>query len=102
MLARETRYCPVKWSTLGRVLTNTDGPWVRSNRKTGDQTVKTLETRCATFLETPLAEISTFSVDRWRSAYLRRTVGSRDPTASTARRTEQRPPDRTGVARKSG
>jgi integrase len=59
-------------TTLKTFLDEQYAPWVRANRKRGHETVTTLENRCADFLETPLAGISPFAVERWRSAYLRR------------------------------
>lgn len=58
--------------TLGKFITDSYAPWVRTSRKTGAETVTTLEKRCAGFLETPLTAITPFAVEKWRSAYLRR------------------------------
>jgi len=58
--------------TLRTFITESYGPWVRTNRKTGDETVTTLETRCTDFLDMPLVDLSTFAVEKWRSAYLKR------------------------------
>lgn len=58
--------------TLGKFITDSYTPWVCMNRKTGGETVKTLEKRCAAFLDMPLTAIIPFAVEKWRSAYLKR------------------------------
>jgi integrase len=58
--------------TLRTFVTDKYGPWVQTNRKTGGDTVQILEGRCQAFLDLPLREIVPFTVERWRSAYLKR------------------------------
>jgi integrase len=58
--------------TLRTFITDTYAPWVKAHQKRGEETVKTLETRCADLLDTALPDLSAFAVEKWRSAYLKR------------------------------
>jgi integrase len=58
--------------TLRTFITDTYAPWVKAHQKRGEETVKTLETRCADLLDTSLSDLSAFAVEKWRSAYLKR------------------------------
>ncbi len=58
--------------TLQTFITDQYAPWVRTHQKRGEETLTTLANRCADFLTMPLADITPFAVERWRSAYLKR------------------------------
>ena len=58
--------------TLQKFIDDQYAPWVRAHQKRGEETLTTLQNRCAEFLKTPLADITPFAVERWRSAYLKK------------------------------
>jgi len=58
--------------TLRTFITEHYGPHVRTHQKRGEETITTLTGRCAEFLDLPLTEITSFGVEKWRSAYLKR------------------------------
>ena len=57
---------------LGKFISDSYAPWVRTNRKSGDGTIQMLEGRFKDFLGTSLADLTPFALEKWRSAYLRR------------------------------
>ena len=70
--AQEAQQAAQRAMTLQTFITDQYAPWVRTHQKRGEETLTTLTNRCADFLATPLAEITPFAVERWRSAYLKR------------------------------
>ena len=69
---RKLREAAAQQITLRAFLTDQYGPWVKANRKRGEETVTTIENRCADFLDVPMGELTAFTVERWRSAYLKK------------------------------
>ncbi|MCX6539159.1 MAG: site-specific integrase [Acidobacteria bacterium] len=57
---------------LGKFITDSYAPWVRANRTSGDDTIKMLEGRFKDFLNTLLADLTPFAIEKWRNAYLKR------------------------------
>ncbi len=57
--------------TFGAYLTDHYGPWVKANRKTGEETLDRLEATFAAMLTTPLAELAPFAIEKWRSTRLK-------------------------------
>lgn len=53
--------------TLRSFLAEVYGPWQRTNRKTGDETIKRLESTFSEFLPLRLPDISTWHVEKWRT-----------------------------------
>lgn len=60
-----------KVKTLGDLITNEYGPWVKANRKDGVNTVARLETKFAEFLKKPLSNVNAWTVEKWRSQRLK-------------------------------
>jgi len=58
--------------TLGKFITDSYAPWVRTNRKSGGDTLNMLEGRFKDFLNTSLADLTPFAIEKWRSAFLKR------------------------------
>ena len=69
---QEAQQAAQRAMTLQTFITEQYAPWVRTHQKRGEETLTTLTNRCAAFLDMPLAEITPFAVERWRSAYLKR------------------------------
>jgi len=57
-------------TTLRTYLTETYGPWVTAHKKTGAETLARLLATFPDLLETPLAELSAFTIERWRTKRL--------------------------------
>lgn len=53
--------------TLRSFLAEVYGPWQRVNRKTGDETIKRLESTFSDFLALKLPDISTWHGGKWRA-----------------------------------
>ena len=56
-----------KASTLGDYLTNVYGPWVKANRKQGEQTLKSLLSAFDTLLVKRLHELTPWAIEQWRT-----------------------------------
>jgi integrase len=69
---RRRKQTAARQITLRAFISDIYAPWVKAHQKRGEETVKTLETRCADLLDTPLSDLSAFAVEKWRSAYLKR------------------------------
>ena len=68
--------------TLRAYVTDTYGPWVTANQPTGDETTARLLATFAPLLDTPLAALSSFAIEKWRTARLTED----EVTASTINR----------------
>ncbi|MBN9411598.1 MAG: site-specific integrase [Burkholderiales bacterium] len=60
------------------------GPWLLTNRKSGDATVKRLKKSFKSFLMTPLSEITPHAIEKWRTA--RTGPGKESVSPATANR----------------
>lgn len=77
-----------KSQTLSGFLEHRYGPWVLSQRKTGDATLKRIESTFAHLLDRPLHEINAWVIEKWRSEALKagkaKTTANRDLAALKA------------------
>ncbi len=55
-----------KSRTLGAFLNNKYGPWVKSERKSGNETVQTINALFGFLMDTPLDQINQWVMDNWR------------------------------------
>lgn len=62
--------------TLRSFLAEVYGPWQRANRKTGDETIKRLESAFPEFLPLKLPDISTWHVEKWRTEKRKRGLSA--------------------------
>ena len=54
--------------TLGEFLNDTYEPWVLIHRRTGAGTVARIKSAFKDLLDTPLSDLGTFTIERWRTA----------------------------------
>jgi integrase len=76
--ARRKRRTKEKSRTLEEFLAKKYAPWAGANRKTGDQTVARITAAFGGLLKRPMAELTTFGLEQWRTA--RRKAGVTDTT----------------------
>jgi integrase len=81
-LGQTPRQAPkaISTPTLKAYVVETYGPWVRTHRKTGEETVQRLQAAFAGLLATKLDNLSAFSIERWRTQRLE--TGARPATVN--------------------
>ncbi len=70
----EPEATPQKAHTLKSFFEEEYGPWYRERLKRGEAELKRLNKNFAEFLEVPLAEITLWNVEKWRTARLKKGI----------------------------
>lgn len=66
-MGQTPRQTPKAKVTLRQFLADTYGPWVRTHRKTGSETVTRIQAVFGPLLNHKLADLSTFAIEKWRT-----------------------------------